>query len=190
MSEKKKEKIKKEIAFSKLSDKHKLFVKNYVANFGVAYKAYMMTYPNAKYDTARTKGPQLVAKVGIKKAIEEEYKEVYAEIQTETEKAKTYQLIKSIGDTNITDIVDLENRELIVKDLSEIPLEAHHAIESIERIERETKYGVDVQLKVKLVSKTKVLEMRAKIQKLIDPKDDATNIEIIVTPAERPTKED
>jgi phage terminase small subunit len=178
---------KKETALSKLSDKHKLFVKNYIANFAVAYKAYMATYPNASYNTARTKGPELVAKDVVKKAIEEEYQETYAAIQTETEKSKTYQLIHSIGSSDISDVVDLEEGTLRVKNLSEIPIEALPSIQSIEMDEKQSESGFSKNLKIKLHPKLKALEMRARIQKLIDTKDDMSQVDIVIKPAVRPS---
>jgi hypothetical protein len=174
-------------AFSKLSDKHKLFVMNYVRRMGVACKAYMDTYPSAQYDTARTKGPLLVAKDGIKKAIDEKYAEVYAGILTEVEKTKTYMLIHAISEAEISDVVDLEDGTLKVKDLEEIPPEALHAIQAIEQEEKVTgQGGHSKNLKVKLHPKLQALKMRAEIQKLIDPKAETQPIEIVVVPATRP----
>ena len=183
---------KKETAFDKLSDKHKLFVKNYVHFFGNASKAYMATYPSARDTTARSKSPLLVAKDSIKQAIAEEYAEIYAKIQTETEKTKTYNLIKTLGDIEISDIIDLENGTLKVKDLKDIPPEALHAIQSIEYTEKDSEgenySSTDKNLKVKLHPKLKALELRAKIQGLLDPDEGKKQMEITITPAVKPQK--
>ena len=43
-------------------------------------------------------------------------------------------------------------------------------------------------IKVKLHNKLNALKLRAEIQNLIDPKNDSNKLEIVVTPAERPTE--
>jgi hypothetical protein len=188
MGKKKTEKGTEKSAFDKLSDRHKLFVKNYIKNFGNQTRAYMDTYPNASYNAAKSKATLLVTKDNIKQAIKEEYKEIYKEIQTETEKSKTYNLIKTLGDINIADIIDIENGTLEVKNLEDIPMESQHAIASIESITKQTKHGSEKMLKVKMHPKLQALKMRAEIQKLIDPKSENTQLEIVVKPAQRPDR--
>jgi phage terminase small subunit len=168
------ETIEKETAFDKLSDKHKLFVKNYIKHFSNGTKAYLDTYPGASYDTARAQSAILIAKHSIKQAIDEEYSQVYADIRSETEKAETYNLIKAIGESDISQIIEIEDGSPKIKNLSEIPIEALHSIQSIEGS------------KVKLHPKLKALELRAKIQGLIDSKDEAPQVNITIKPAKEP----
>lgn len=184
----KKKKENKESAFDKLSDKHKLFVMNYIKNFGNATKAYLDTYTTSAYDSARVDASKLLTKSNVKQAIDEEYAKRFKEIQTETEKTKTYQLIKAVADTSIDEVIDMENGTLIVKSLSEIPSYAKHAIQNVELIEKSTPNGVDRTLKVKLHSKLQALKLRAEIQRLIDPKNENQQLEIIIKPAVRPDK--
>lgn len=179
---------KKKVKDKELSDKHKLFIENYVKNYGNGTRAYMDTYPNAKYNTARVKASMLVTKVNIKKAIDKAFHEVYKDIQTETEKTKTYQLIHAVGNSTIADVVDLEKGTLKVKDLSEISLDGLHSIQAIEMDEKDSEKGYSKNLKVKLHPKLKALEMRAKVQKLIDPDEDKKKLEITIIPAERPVE--
>jgi len=185
---KKVEKI--ETAFDKLIDRHKLFVMNYIKNFGNGTRAYMDTYPNAKELSARAKSPLLLAKVSVKKAIEEKYAVVYANIQSELEKTKTYELIMALSDTDISQIVDLEGGTLKVKDLKDIPIGALHSIASLKYTKKEassdTGSSIDKNIEVKLHNKLKALEMRARIQKLIDPKDESVQVDVIIKPAIRP----
>ena len=179
-------KKKKQTAFDKLSDKHKLFVKNYVANFAVGYKAYLAVRPTAKYSTARVEASKLLTKPNIKQAIEEEYAIVYAGIQTELEKSKTYKMIHAIGDSDISDIIDLKEGTLTVKDFDEIPPEARQSIQSIVMDEKDMDNGHSKNIKVTLHPKIQALKMRAEIQRLLDPKAEVKQVEIVILPAERP----
>lgn len=186
---KKKKEKKEKTAFEKLSDKHRLFVINYVANLYNGTRAYMATYPKAKYNTARTKAAVLVAKGSIKQAVQEISDKQFADIMTDLEKNITYQLIKAIGDATIDNVVDLKGGTLKVKDLEEIPVEAIHAIQAIEQDEKETgQGGYSKNLKVKMHSKLQALKIRAEIQKLIDPKAEAQPLEITIIPAQRPDR--
>ncbi|MHA1342355.1 MAG: terminase small subunit [Promethearchaeota archaeon] len=188
--EKKEKKEKKLTAFERLSDKHKLFVKNYIKNNGNQTRAYMDSYPKAKYATARSKGCELVTKDNVKAAIDEEYAKIWKEKDSEIEKGKTYELIKSLGNSDITDIIDLENGTLTVKDISEIPSEARQWIQSLKYTEKSTETGLDRNIEVKLEPKLKALEMRARVQKMVDPKDDTRQIEVIIKPAIRPDEKE
>ena len=179
---------KKESAFDKLSDRHKILVLNYIKNLCNKTRAYMDTYPKAKYDTARTKSCELFAKDNIKAAIDEKMAEQFAEIQTETEKNKTYQLIKAIGDATVDEVIDLAGKTLTVKSLDEISPEARHAIASVQYDKKESDNSMSENIKVTFHNKLNALKLRAEIQKMIDPKNDTSKLEITVTPAERPTE--
>lgn len=182
---------KEKTAFDKLNDKHKLFVMNYVRRMGVGYKAYKDTYPNTKsIDSAMTQASRLLRNVKVKEAVEEKFGSIYKQIETDVEKSKTYKMIHAICDTEISDIIDLEDGTLRVKSLSEIPPEALHAIQSIEMDEKDGEKMQSKNIKVKMVPKSTFVKMRAEIQKLIDPKADNQPIEIIVTKAIRPDKEE
>jgi hypothetical protein len=194
VKKKAKHKIKKvkyeDSVFSKLSPIHQLFVRAYIDNGGKATRAYLSVYPNvSRYETAAISATRLMKKSDIKQAITDIYKRIWAEKDSELEKSKTYKAIHSIGDSDISDVVDLEGGTLVVKDLSEIPAEARGAIQSIEYDEKQSKYGLSKNIKVKLHPKLQALELRAKIQKMITDKVEIEG-DIIIKPARRPDGED
>lgn len=57
---------------SELSDKHKLFVAEYVKNNCNGTKAYMAVYPDCAYDSARVLASELLTNINIKSAINTE----------------------------------------------------------------------------------------------------------------------
>lgn len=185
----KKQKEKKEVrAIDKLSQRYKIFVKNYVACIGNGTRAYMLTYPKSRPETARIKASQLLSKLNIKAAVDEEYAEYFKNKDSEREKSETYKLIHSIAKTPISDIVDLEGRTLVVKNLKEIPEFAVHAVKSIEYIKKETQYGIDENIKVQLHDKLSALKLRAQMQGLIEK--EGTSLDIVIKPAQRPNEQD
>ncbi len=58
-------------AYDKLSYRHKLFVDNYIKCFFNATKAYLQTYPNATYDSARVMSSNFLTNINILNAIDE-----------------------------------------------------------------------------------------------------------------------
>lgn len=176
----------KESEKDELSLKHQEFVKEYIIQHGNAKRAYMAVYTTAKETTAEVNSCTLLRNTKIKQAIEAEYKKIWKEKDTEIEQSKTYQMIHSIGNSNIADVVDLESGTLKVKDLKDIPASAQQAIHSIEMTEKSSQYGIDRNIKVKLYNKLPALELRAKIQKMIT--DNGFDGDIIIIPAIRPDK--
>ena len=170
--------------FNILTPAQKLFVKEFIMACGNATAAYRRAYPQATYSSARSLSSRLLRNVDVINAITAEYSKIWKGIDTEIEKCKTYLMIHSIGDSDISDVVDLENGTLEVKSLSEIPSKARQAIQSIRFHERETKSGVDRVLEVKMHPKLQALELRAKLQGMLDSKRDFTG-ELTVIPAVR-----
>lgn len=188
---KKPEKVEKVLtAFDKLKIEHQHFVKQYVLNFGKAYKAYQAAYPNAKATTAAVEANRLLNNPNIKQAINDEYSKIWREKDSEIERSKTYQMIHILGNSDISDIVDLEGGTLTVKNLDEISVEARQCIQSIEYTRKDTLNGTDENIKVRLHPKLPALDLRSRIQKIIDPKDNIQQLEITIVPAKKPTKED
>ena len=60
-------------AIDTLSDRHKIFVKNYVACVGNGTRAYKETYPNVTTDTAKVNASKLLTNTNIKQAIQDEF---------------------------------------------------------------------------------------------------------------------
>jgi phage terminase small subunit len=152
----------KKTAFNRLIIKHKLFVKNYIKHFSNGTRAYMDTYPDASYQTAKVNSSKLLSNFNIRQAIIDEYNQIYAKIQSKTEKAETYKLITAISESDISQIIDIKDGKVKIKDLSEISQGAIYSIQSISNNE------------IKLHSRLKALELRAKIQGLINIKGDST----------------
>lgn len=176
-----------ESAFDKLRPKHKLFVLAYIEYNFHGTKAYQKVYSSTE-KTAGVNAAKLLENTIIKQAVEEKAKDIYTNMQSDIEKSKTYRMLQAIGKVNIKDIVDWDSKTFYVKDLKDIPEDVLYAVQSVENVERETKNGIDRQIKVTLVSKIKALELLSKIQGLIDSKDDTQQIEIVVKPAIRPDR--
>jgi hypothetical protein len=173
---------------AKTANLHRLFVKEYVANFSNGTVAYKKVYPHVKDSTAKVQASKLLTKTNVQAWIKEEYERIWKDKDSELEKSKTYAMIHALGDSEISEVVDLETGTLKVKDFSEIPLKARQAIQSIKFKTRTTQYGEDSELEVKMHSKQAALDLRAKIQGMIQDKVDITG-EIVITPAEKPEEE-
>ncbi len=74
----------------KINKKQQLFINEYLKDFN-ATRAYRVAYPNATYDSARKSGSNLLTKIDIQKAIEEESNKKLKELGIDT-----YYIIKSI----------------------------------------------------------------------------------------------
>lgn len=186
LAKKKTEEIK-ESAFSKLSEKHKLFVSHYCGDHLYnATKSYLATYKNVKYETAMSKGCDLVRKSKVKEAIEEISSKQFANIQSDISKNETYNKIKALSEMSIEDVIDLADRTLVVKSLDEIPPKARFAIKSIKYDRKETDTSLSENINVTFESKIQALKMLGEIQGLISSEKEVQQLEIVVKQAERP----
>lgn len=184
MAEKKKTAVKKvKTALDILKPEHRLFVVEYVANCGNAVEAYLKVYPKTKYNSARALSSKLLTNINVSEAIEIEAEKYWKEKDKNIEKSKTYRLINYCGDVDIEDIFD---DDYDIKPLSQISTASKKAIQNIRKIERPTKYGIETRVEVDLVPKLQALELRAKIQKMLDNKLDVGDITITVIPAIEP----
>ncbi len=168
----------------KLNPSQLLFVKEYVSNYGNGTKAYLLAYPGVTYDSARALSAKLLTNANIKNAIAEEYNKIWEGKDSEIEKSKTYLMIHALSNSDITDIIEIDNGNLRVKPFNEIPISARQAIQSIEYNEKETQYGIDRRIRIKLHPKLQALELRAKLQGMLDTKNEFSG-EIKVLPADR-----
>lgn len=192
MTEKKKKPVKKKPAVPKvktaldiLKPEHRLFVLEYVANCGNGTDAYLKAYPKCKSTTARANATKLLTNTHISEAIEIEYDKYWKGRDKNIEKSKTYQLIHFCGDVDVADIFD---NKYDIKPLDQIPTASRKAIQSIKKTERTTKFGVDVITEVTLVPKLQALELRSKMQGMLDTKIEAGDMVITVGLAVRPDK--
>lgn len=180
-------KKKEETAFDKLSDKHKLFVSHYVGDcLYNATRSYLATYPSVTYETAMSKGSDLVRNSKVNKAIEEISKKQFADIQNDISKNETYNKIKALSEMSIEDVVDLAGRTLVVKSLEEIPPLARYAIKSIKYDRKESDSGLSENIHVTFEPKLQALKLLGEIQGLIDSEKEKKQVEIVILPAERP----
>lgn len=180
------EKKKKDIRTT--DERYRLFAKEYVARFGNAKRAYMAVYPNVRTDAAaEAAASRLLRQVKVQQFLKEEYEGIFKEKDTEIEKSKTYKMIHCLGDSDISEVVDMEGGTLEVKSLSEIPEHARQAIQAVKYREKETKDGMERVIEVKMHPKLQALELRAKIQGMIQDKMELSG-DIVVKPAERPEK--
>jgi phage terminase small subunit len=186
-AKKNKKEVKEKSAFDSLAPKHQLFVKQYIICNGKGGPAYRQVYTVKDIFTASVNANRLLKNAKIKQAIDDEYKKIFKDKDSEIEQSKTYKLIHSISNTNIADVINLESGTLEVKDISEIPVEAQEAIESIQSREKMGKYGPEKVLIVKMHDKIKAIELRAKLQGMLQDKMELTG-EIVVSPAKRPDK--
>lgn len=170
---------------SKTENKYRFFAKEYVANFSNGKIAYQIISPNVSDNVAMSSASRLLRNVKVQQFINEEYARIWKDKDTEIEKSKTYKMIHALGESEISEVVDLETGTLKVKNFSEIPLKARQAIQSIKFKTRTTQYGEDSELEVKMHSKQAALDLRAKIQGMIQDKVDISG-EIVITPAEKP----
>lgn len=184
--EKKKTKKRKELTKNKINPAHEIFIREYVDNLGNGVQAYMKAFPKASYETARRKASLLMSKGDIMEAIRKQYDKYFDGMDSKLEKTKTYRLIHSIGTTEISEVLDMEDGIFEVKKLSQIPPSAKHAIKTIKRIRKDTAYGMDEHYEIQMHDKLQALIVRAKMQKLLDSKEDAPELKITIQTAIRP----
>ena len=173
----------------KLSPAHREFCYAYVENLGNGTRAYMSAYPNAKESTAAVNASQLLIKANIKQAIQHLYTQIWAKRTEDLEKSKTYTLIHCVGEADIADVIDLEGGTLTVKALADIPEKARKSIQSIDFTEKQTQFGPDRNIKIKMYDKLSALKLRAQIQGILAEDDNKSTVEIVIKPAERPVIE-
>ncbi len=185
MAKKKKKVVKNKI--SAKGERIKVFIRAFLENGGNATRAYMVAFPNATYNTARTESSKLLAKPNIIEKLQSEYELLWKQKDLDFEKSKVYKSVQLLGKSNIADIVNIEDGTLTVRDMDEIPPEALETIQSIKFTKKLNKMGgIDENLEVKMHPKLQALELLCRIQKMINDKLEG-DFEIIVKPAVRPT---
>ena len=171
----------------KLSAAHKEFCYAYVENLGNGSAAYKKAYSTVKDTTARANAVKLLANTNIKQAIDYLYTQMWLKRTEDLEKSKTYTLIHCVGESDISDVIDLEGGTLSVKDFNEIPEKARKSIQSIDFTEKQTQFGPDRNIKIKMYDKLSALKLRAQLQGMVEEKvEHSGTIEIL--PAQKPEK--
>jgi len=173
-------------AFPQLNPKHQEFVKQYILHYGKLNDSYRAVYTTVtKTSVASANAGRLLRMKKIRDALDQEYAKIWKDRDKEIEQSKTYKMIHAIGNSDISEVVEMENGTLQVKALSEIPVEARQAIMGIKYKRVETKDGMNETIDVKMHPKVKALELRAKIQNMIVEKAEVTG-DIIIKKAIRP----
>ena len=170
-----------------LSAHEQQFVYEYLRCNCKASKAYLRIFPNVKQSTAEVNGSRMLNKTKVKQAIDAELCRIWKEKDKESAKGNIYKRLQVIADATIDDIVDIHDGTLTVKDMADIPPEVLPAIAGIDYSETNTEGGVSRRVSVKLRDSLKAIETMAKIIKLLDPKAETQQIEIVLIPAERPS---
>jgi hypothetical protein len=181
-------KKKKSVNARGLTNEQESFVHEYVRCGGKASTAYRSVYPNVKNSTSEVNSCKLLRNTKIKEAISEEYCKIWKEKDTESFKGSLVAQLNAIRNATIDSMVNIEDGVLTVKDIADIPPEALLAISGIDYSESNTEAGQSKRVSLKLRDSLKAIEMIAKIIKIIDPKADTQQVEIIIKPPVRPDK--
>jgi hypothetical protein len=177
-------------AFKKLSVRDKEFFFEYIAQHANGVRAYMALHPNVKYKTAKTEAVKLLSKPYLRQAVIDEYQKLWRQQAAEEAIGETFQQVHSLASSDIFDVVDCEGTSLVVKSMKEIPPYARAAIQSIKKRYKATDSGVEEFIEVTMHSKLKALELKARIQKILDNKVQVGPIDIIIRPPRRPTPQE
>lgn len=164
------------------NQKHKEFILAYI-ELQNATLAYKKAYPTAKYSTCGQNGAKLLKDTKTAEAIQEIFDDLWNEKKKEI--GTTFKNLLALANADIKDIADFDGETLKIKPFSEADT---RAIQSIDTIERETKYGPEKISKVRMHSKTAALSDLLKVLEMMQDKSELTG-EIIVRPARRPNEE-
>lgn len=169
-----------------MKPEHALFVNEYVCNGGNGTQAYMSAYPSAKYDSASVLANKLIRNIKIQEAIQAEFARIFKDKDKEFKRGELYQQISQIGNSDISDIIEIEGDTLRIKDLNSLPPSVRKCIKTIKVSRKDTEQGEQVVHEVTLHDKMKALELQAKILRLVN--DDPIEIDVVIKRAVRPDK--
>ena len=159
-----------------MTDAQKRFCDEYLIDLN-ATRAYKVAYPNCKKDeTASQAGSRLLRNVKVQKYISEKMKE----IEERTEVTQDM-VIKELAKIAFLDIRRLYTEDGLLKSISDIDDDTAGAISSLETLEEYDGYGDDREKigdtqKVKLLDKTKALELLGRHLGLFNDKGIKINI--------------
>jgi phage terminase small subunit len=150
----------------KLSIKHLAFVNEYL-KLNNATKAYMNVYPSSGYDAARSSSADLLAKANIKAYVNEHYKKQWED--KETEIGRTFNNLVKIANSDINDVVEVEDGKMKIKNLDEID---SYIIQEIKQTVTNTKDGENKNTSIKVYDKVKAIDGMLKVLGMIKEKAD------------------
>lgn len=143
---------------SELSDKHKLFVAEYIKNNCNAFKAYKATYPDTTDNAARVSASELLTNPNIREAIDDLIDEIL-----NNKKDLTLQVLneyKKIAFSDMKDFIDPQTGENVVEDDTDTSV--IHSIQ-FETIRRENQKEDREKFKFKLYNKQAALDSISKL---------------------------
>lgn len=167
----------------KLKEKEKEFVSNYILLGCNGTKAYMATYPNAKYATARVSSTRLLAKPSILEAIQKRLDDAWGEKDKKI--SRIFNDLYTIATSDISEFID-DNGDIKVtelKKLNAVPIQQY------DRTVTDTKEGQNVKTSIKFADKIKAIQELNKIFGIIQEKVEHSGT-IEVVPAVRPDKKE
>jgi len=168
--------ITKDSPWKLLNDKQKLFCLSYLQSFN-ATKAYKEAYPSVKNDeTAAVSGARLLRNVKVSKAISEKLNSIWSE--KEQFIGRTLSEILALAFSDMSEVINIKNGSLIMKDLKEVDSRAIQSIKTTRTNDSET-------ITVSLYNKNQALALLAKILNMVTERTEVSGT-IEVIPAVRP----
>lgn len=168
--------ITKDSPWELLNDKQKLFCLSYLQSFN-ATKAYKEAYPSVKNDeTAAVSGARLLRNVKVSKAISEKLNSIWSE--KEQFIGRTLSEILALAFSDMSEVINIKNGSLIMKDLKEVDSRAIQSIKTTRTNDSET-------ITVSLYNKNQALALLAKILNMVTERTEVSGT-IEVIPAVRP----
>lgn len=147
--------------YDKLSVKEKLFINAYIRHGLNQTQAFLECFPRNKYESARTEAAKLLAKPNLRVAANEKIKEFIEDKENLTK--DLFETLYRIAKSKISDIANINNEEIILKDLEEID---SSVIKSISVTPG--KFGTSKKIEMK--DSLKAIEQISKLAKLIEDK--------------------
>lgn len=164
--------------FDKIKNKnHKNFILEYV-KYHNATLAYKKVFPKVKDTTARVNGSRLLTNADILEAVQELFDDLWKSRINEI--GETFDDLLKLARSDIKEVIDYDGKELTIRKFDEIDT---RAIQSIDVVKEDTKYGEKVSKKVRLHSKTAALSDLLKVLEMMQDKKEVNIGKIIIKPA-------
>ena len=171
--------MKKERKIDKLNPKIREFIYNYIELGFNATKAYLKTYKNKSYSTAKINSHRLLLKANIKEALQELLDEHWN--VKENNISETFKRWQILASADISDYLD-DQGNIKVEEFKELNT---YPIAQFDKNITDTANGQNIKQSIKLLDKQKALEMISKILGMIQEKIEHSGV-VEIIPAVRP----
>lgn len=158
-----------------LSDRHRLFVLEYLKNGMNATAAYKSVYPKSNLESARREGSRLLTNVDISKAVRAELDMIIGSDKLMIEKL-VWQNIREILSANLADYIDDDAQV----DVGSIRTKNPGAVVSVKKEIYQSDNGTTIKSSVRLDDRAKAREHALKLLGLM--KEDSASQPIIILP--------